>query len=59
MDRMSTDRVPYLLLFPETFSFPLIREGGLPKEFQGEQINRALTHYLYPLDFEYSFPLWR
>jgi len=59
MNRYSTDRVPYNLLFPETFSFPLIRESGLPKEFQGDQNRRALTHYLYNLDFEYSFPLWR
>lgn len=59
MDKHSTDRAPYIMLFPETFSFPLIRESGLPKEFQGEQNRRALTHYLYNLDFEYSFPLWR
>lgn len=59
MDRRTTDRLPDLMLFPLTFSYPLIRESGLPKEFQGQQNNRALTHYLYNLDFEYSFPLWR
>ena len=53
MDRRTTDRLPDLMLFPLTFSYPLIRESGLPKEFQGQQNNRALTHYLYNLDFEY------
>ena len=59
MDRTPADRAPYLLLFPETFGFPLPRESGLPREFQGVQNRRALTHYLYPLDFEYAYPLWR
>lgn len=59
MDRFSTDRAPAPMLFPKTFGFPLIHEGGLPKEFQGVQNTRALTHYLYNLDFEYAFPLWR
>ena len=43
MDNYSTDRLPYNMLFPETFAFPLIRESGLPKEFQGVQNERALT----------------
>ena len=30
MDNYSTDRLPYNMLFPETFAFPLIRESGLP-----------------------------
>ena len=60
MDRNPNDRrAPYPLLFPKTFSFPLIRTGGLPREFRGEQNLRALTHFLYDLDFELYCPLWR
>ena len=58
MDNYSTDRLPYNMHFPETSASPLIRESGLPKEFQGVQNERALTHWLYTLDFDYAFPLW-
>ena len=59
MDRYDAGDLPNSMLFPCTFSFPLLRESGLPKEFKGVGSQRALNHWLYILDFDYSFPLWR
>ncbi|MBQ2690582.1 MAG: hypothetical protein IJF53_00320 [Clostridia bacterium] len=59
MDRYDAGDLPDSMLFPMTFSFPIIRDSGLPKEFKGVRNQKALSHWLYDLDFEYSYPLWR
>lgn len=50
--------MPDGMIVPYTFAFPLMRSSGLPREFRGEEARRRVTDSIYPLDFEYSFPLF-
>ncbi len=58
MEILELYQMPEGMIVPYTYSFPLMRQSGLPREFQGEQARRRVTNTIYPLDFEYSFPLF-
>lgn len=59
MERFSIYDMPPGMIVPYTYSFPLIRQSGLPKEFRGPQMRKELTGSIYPLDFEYFLPPYR
>ncbi len=56
MEELELNELPQSLLLSRTYSFPLIRTGGLPAEFCGAPPRRFLTESVWPLGFEYSVP---
>ena len=59
MERIELYRLPDNMIVPYTYSFPLIRQSGLPREFRGDDARRGLLGSIYTMDFEYSFPPYR